>query len=317
MGSSGGGSQQQQPIQTQTQTKDPWSGAQPFITQALGGASGLYNIGAAGGYAPYSGNTLADVHPWQQQGQQGAYELATSEPQGSAALQNARGLASNMVTNQGLNAGLQGAAGQFQDIYNRALGNQNPYLQDVINQQMGKVNAAMSGAGRYGSGMHDAAVAQAIAPTLAADYQARQAQQQQATGSLADLYGQGLQRAGQYSQLIPTLDEARFTNAGRLMDLGQFYSGRGQAGLNSQIQQYNAQQAFPWENLARYNAIVQGAGGLGGSQVTGLTGVTQQPTTMQRLFGGAAAGAGIGGSFGGLPGAGIGALGGGLLGLLG
>lgn len=314
MGSSGG-SQQQQPIQTQTQTKDPWSGAQPFITQAMGSAAGLYNAGSA--YQPYTGQTLADVHPWQQQGQNVAMSLAQSEPQGSANLASARNLAGNMVTNQGLNTGLQGAAGQFQDIYNRALGNQNPYLQDVINQQMNKVNAAMSGAGRYGSGAHDAAVAQAIAPTLAQDYLARQAQQQQATGSLADLYGQGLQRAGQYSQLIPTLDQARFANAGTMMDLGQFYSGRSQADLNSQIQQYNATQAFPWENLARYNAIVQGAGGLGGSQVTGLTGVTQQPTTMQRLFGGAAAGAGIGGSFGGLPGAGIGALGGGLLGLLG
>ena len=41
-----------------------------------------------------------------------------------------------------------------------------------------------------------------------------------------------------------------------------------------------------------------------------------QPSTLQRLFGGAAAGAGIGGSFGGPVGAGVGALGGGLLGLL-
>jgi len=45
-------------------------------------------------------------------------------------------------------------------------------------------------------------------------------------------------------------------------------------------------------------------------------GAINQPSTMQKLFGGAAAGAGIGGSFGGPVGAGIGAVGGGLLGLL-
>jgi len=49
-----------------------------------------------------------------------------------------------------------------------------------------------------------------------------------------------------------------------------------------------------------------------GSQTTPIN----SPSTLQKLLGGAAAGAGIGGSFGGLPGAGIGAVGGSLLSLL-
>ena len=51
---------------------------------------------------------------------------------------------------------------------------------------------------------------------------------------------------------------------------------------------------------------------MSGTQTTPIN----QPSTLQRLFGGATAGAGLGAAFGGAPGAGVGALGGGLLGLL-
>src|SRR6185369_9168800 len=127
---------------------------------------------------------------------------------------------------------------------------------------------------------------------------------------------QGLERAGQWAQLMPTLDAARLAPAQSLMGLGQFYNERSQKALDDQIKLWNAQQARPWEQAARLNAIAGGAGGLGGTQFGTQTTPINQPSTMQKLFGGAAAGAGIGGSFGGPVGAGIGAVGGGLLGLL-
>jgi len=126
----------------------------------------------------------------------------------------------------------------------------------------------------------------------------------------------GLQRAGQWAQLMPTLDEARLAGAQGLSNIGQFYQERDQKTIDDQIKTYNAQQARPWEQLARWNAIVGGAGGLGGTMSGTQTTPINNPSTLQKLFGGAAAGAGIGGSFGGPAGAGIGALGGGLLGLL-
>ena len=86
--------------------------------------------------------------------------------------------------------------------------------------------------------------------------------------------------------------------------------------LDDQIKLYNQGQARDWENLARYNAIVGGVGGLGGTQFGSQTTPINQPSTLQKLFGGAAAGAGIGGSFGGPAGAGVGAGIGGLLGML-
>jgi hypothetical protein len=309
MGSSG-----QQPVTQQTvQTKDPWSAAQPHLTGIMGQAASMY--GAGTGYQPYTGNTTANLYQPDTANAFGAVRgIAMSEPQGSAALQGARGLMSDLVTNQGLNTGLQTAAGQYGDIYSRALGNENPYLQGVINQQMNKVNSAMSGAGRYGSGSHDAAIAAAIAPTLAQDYAQRQQLQMQATGAMGDIYGQGLQRAGQAAQLIPQLDEARYAGAGHLMDLGQQTRAYEQAQLDQALKLWNAQQAQPWESLQRYAALAQGAGGLGGTQITSTPGATQ-PSTMQRVLGGGLAGAGMGSMFGPV-GAGVGALGGGLLGMM-
>jgi hypothetical protein len=309
-----GGSSGQQPVTQQTtQTKDPWGPSQPYLQGAMASASALYNTNS--GYQPYTGNTTANLYnQYTNPAIANIMQIAANEPGGSTQLQGARNLMGDMVTNQGLNAGLQTAAGQYGDIYSRALGNENPYLQGVLNQQMGKVNSAMSGAGRYGSGSHDAAIAQAIAPTLAQDYMQRQQLQMQATGAMGDIYGQGLQRAGQAAQLIPQLDEARFANAGKLMDLGQQQRSYEQALLDQTLKLHNAQQAYPWENLARYQAIIGGAGGLGGQQITTSPGATQ-PSTMQRVLGGGLAGAGMGSMFGPV-GAGIGALGGGLLGMM-
>jgi hypothetical protein len=294
MGSSGS-----QPVTQQTmQTRDPWGPAQPHLQNVMGQSANL--IGSDIGYQPYTGSTTAPLPgnlavPMEQMAR-----FASSEPFGSAALQGARGYLGDLVSNQGLSSNLSTMASTLAN-------QQNPYLQGVLNQQMSKVNSAMSGAGRYGSGMHDAAIAQAIAPTLAQDYMQRQ-------GMAADIYGQGLQRAGSAAQLIPTLDEARYGNLGHWMDVGNIQRGYDQALIDAQLKLYNAQQARPWEQLQRYNALVGGAGSLGGTQITSTPGATP-PSTMQRILGGGLAGAGMGSMFGPV-GAGVGALGGGLLGLM-
>ena len=303
--SSGG----QQPVTQQTQqTKDPWAPAQPHLTQAMGKAESLW--GNSTGYQPYTGATVADVTPYFSTGWNSAYGTAANSLGGTEGVNAARGLGLNMIQNQGLSP-------ELKSLYEQAQGDQNPYLQNILNtsnqQISNKIGSSMSGAGRYGSGMHTDVAARAMAeaadPVLAQDYARRQQQMQ----GIAE---GGLQRAGQWSQLMPTLDEAQYAPAQTMMGLGQFYNERAQKSLEDQIKSYNAQQAYPWEQLARYNAIVGGAGGLGGTMTGSQTTPINQPSTLQRLFGGAAAGAGIGGSFGGPVGAGVGALGGGLLGLM-
>jgi hypothetical protein len=315
--SSGG----QQPVTQQTtQSKDPWGPAQPFLQSAMNVAE-QYRTSDIGNM-PYSGSMQSPEDVRLTSGLAAQTNIANNTGSGTPGVLAGQAQATNMINNQGLTPGLQALAGQYGDIYSQASGQQNPYLQallDTSNRRIGdRVNSSVSGAGRYGSGAHTDIMTRALAesadPILAQDYQQRQALRMGATGAQADLYGQGLQRAGQWAQLAPTLDAAQYAPAERLASVGQYETDRAQAALNDQIKQYNAMQARPWEQLARYNAIIGGAGGLGGTQVTSSP--IQNPSTMQKLFGGAVAGAGIGGSFGGPAGAGAGALGGGLLGLL-
>src|SRR5262245_52328466 len=214
----GGSSGSTQPVVT-TQQSSPWSGVQPYLGNAY--ASALNYLNSDTGYVPWTGSMQASLDPKQTQGLQGITDIATPNLGGTPNVLAAQGLANNMVSNYGLSPALQ-------DMYNKITTQQNPYLQGVLDQQMNKVNSAMSGAGRYGSGSHEAAIAQAIAPTLAQDYMARQ---QLGT----DIANQGLQRAGSFSQLIPSLDQAQYLPASTLSDVGSFYTQRAQQALDDQI----------------------------------------------------------------------------------
>lgn len=303
------GSSSQTPAVT-TQTKDPWAPAAPYLQQTMGQAQGLYqgNIG----YTPYAGQTQAGLSGESLAGLGWIQDLSAANPYGFPSTQAALGTAQNVISSQGMTPGIQTAANQYSDLYNKASSPDNPYLQGEIDQQMNKVNSAMSGAGRYGSGSHEAAIAQAIAPVLSQDYARRQQEMLAATQGQAGVYQQGLNQAGQFSQLLPSLQQLQYLPAQNEMALGGLYDQRAQAQLNDQIKLYNAQQAYPWEQLSRYNAVLSGVGGLGGQQVTSST--PYQPPFAQRLLGGALAGGGLGGSIFGAPGAAVGALGGAALG---
>ena len=303
--SSGG----QTPVTQQTQqTRDPWAPSQIGLQTAMNQAMFLNNNDI--GYQPYAGSTQAAIDPTLGAGLASMANTYAANLGGSAGVNAGRTLGTNMIQNEGL-------SGRLQSLYDQAQGQQNPFLQNILdtsNRRIGdRINAGMSGAGRYGSGQHTDVMARALAesadPILAQDYSQRQQMMQQiATG--------GLERAGQWAQLMPTLDQAQLAPAQGLANIGQFNQERAQRTIDDQIKLYNAQQARPWEQIARLNAIYGQAGALGGSQFGTQTTPINQPSTMQKLFGGAAAGAGIGGSFGGPLGAGVGAAAGGLLGLL-
>lgn len=298
---SGSGGTTQTPVSTTTQTKDPWGPAQPYLQGAMNSASSLYNNTP---YQQFPGATQAPEDPWLTAGLNAAGSKAWNDAVNGAGVpgvREAQTLGTGLIQNYGLSPELQA-------LYNQQKGNENPYLQDVINKQMNQANAAMSGAGRYASGAHSAAIAQAIAPTLAQDYTRRQAM-------MNDILSGGLQRAGQWSQAMPGLYEASYMPMRELQNLGQYRTDRAQALINDQMKNWAAQTAYPWESLARYNAIVGGAGGLGQTQLTQASTPINQPSSLQRALGGGLAGAGIGSMFGPV-GAGVGAVGGGLLGLL-
>jgi hypothetical protein len=303
--SSGG----QQPVTQQTQqTRDPWGPAQGPLQESMNIARGY--ISNDTGYQPWTGATQAGIDPTLQAGLNAQANIFNQNLGGSAGVNAARDLGTQTIKDQGFSP-------ELRSLYEQAQGDQNPYLQNILNtsnrQISDKIGSSMSGAGRYGSGQHTDVAARAMAeaadPVLAQDYARRQQQMQSIAGGAQ-------QAAGQWAQMMPTLDAAQLAPAQGLANLGQFYQERAQRGIEDQIKLWNAQQARPWEQVARLNAIAGQAGALGGTQFGTQTTPINQPSTLQKFFGGAAAGAGIGGSFGGPVGGAAGAGIGGLLGLL-
>jgi hypothetical protein len=275
------------------------------------------------GYHPWTGSTVAALDPNINTGLQRQVDMANAQLDGTGneALGLSQLLGRNIIGQEGLGAlqqqawGTLGqATGQYSNIYQQAASQPNPYLPQVLNTVQDRINAAMSGAGRYGSGAYDAAIAQGMAEPLLQDYQARQQEMLAATQGLGQTQGQiagigqsGLQLAGQFGQQIPGLMQAQYLPIQQQMAAGQYMQDRAQQDLAGQIQLWNAQNAYPWQQLEREAAILAGAGQLGGTQVTAQT--PQQAPALQRLLGGALVGGGLGSAFGPV-GTGVGALGG-------
>ena len=369
---------------TQNAVRSPWGPSEPYLNMAGGEASRLLQQEVR----PYGGQMVADISPWETQGLSAMQALAYQEPQGSANLGNARAYLNDIIQSHGITPGIQEAinniggvagnlgsvagniggvagnlgnvAAQYGDIYHQQQGQNNPYLQAILdsqNQRIGdRVNASMSGAGRYGSGQHTdvmtRGLAEAEAPVLAQDYEARQARELQATqgqagaygaqagaygtqagvygtqggmyGTQADIYGRGLAQAGQAAQLTPTLDAARYMPGQIMSQVGQVYTDQAQRQLDAARQQFNEQTYAPYQNLSQFANIVYPSAGFGGTTSGTFTGTnTNQNQAFgfpapagQRALGGAIAGGALGSRFGGPLGAGLGALGGGALGFL-
>lgn len=320
-GSGSSGSQPPQITNTSmVQNKDPWAPAGGYLLDAMGKANVLQNANI--GYMPWTGPTQSAINPLLQQGLDQSTLMANQDANGTPGVNATRSFLQGQVENEGLSGGMKDyVLPNMQKMYSEAEGQQNPYLQAILDtqaRQIGdKVNSSMSGAGRYGSGAHTDVLTRALAesanPILAQDYEARQQRRQGLLRDIDTIYTGGLGRAMQAGSMIPGMDQARYAGADRLMGLGQFYQQRGQNELNNAINMWNIGQTGPWDNLARYNAIISGAGALGGTSLSTGTGSVTNPSVApplsSRILGGAAVGAGLGSAIPGI-GTGLGALGG-------
>lgn len=161
-------------------------------------------------------------------------------------------------------------------------------------------------AGQYGQGLERLmSGAQGLASNLG--------QKASMYGNVFQGMGSGLERQMQAAGALPGMYAAEGQPAQNLMGLGEYQRSLDQQNIDAAIKLYNAQQAYPWEQLAREAGILQGGGALGGTTVGSVS--QPAPTTLQRILGGGLVGGGLGSAFGPI-GTGAGALGGGLLGLL-
>lgn len=265
----GGGSQKQQ---SQTTTSAPWSAQQPYLMDLFSEAQNLKN---KSDLSYYSGKLTADPSQATTNAENMISQRATS---GSPLNTQAQGLLSNTLAGNYLN--------------------NNPYLDATFNQAAknvtANVNSSFGGAGRYGSGLNQTALATGLS-------------------SLAnDIYGGNYQaersRQNAAMQLAPTLANQDYYDLAQLQTVGSNQDTRSQDAINAEIQRYNYNQEAPWQELALYQGLINGN--------YGGTSTTSSPIYRNKgagILGGAASGAALGSSFG--PwGTAIGAVGGGLLG---
>jgi hypothetical protein len=149
----------------------------------------------------------------------------------------------------------------------RYLGQDAPGFSSVLDRAHDAVDATYALGGRYGSGAHDAAVAQGIGSILNDAYQAERGRMDAA------------------AQFAPQLAQQDYFDAQQLAQVGSQRESHLQDLINAEIQRYNATQQAPINELALYQNLI--GGNIGSTQTM------TQPTQKANPW---AVGAGVIGS---------------------
>ena len=337
MGSSGGSNNT-----TTVQKADPWSGQQPYLLDIFSEAKKLYDSGGLSvDYFP--GSTVAPQSDWTAKALKMQADRALA---GSASVQAAQNTADGIAAGQGLagNAGLgvlEGLASSDINAGNAGLAalesmgqSQNPYLsalyQDASREALSVLDGSFSRAGRYGSGAHAAAQADAVTGLASEMYGAAYEQQLQAAAQAANAYNAGLgqqinaaQAAGQLygtgvgqqlsaASLAQGLANQGYVDAAALAEAGAAQESYRQALINADVERWNSEQLGPISALNLYNQLVQGNYGSTVTTSTQEGGGSKLGGVISGVGAGASMGAAVGGPWGAL----IGGLGGGILSFL-
>lgn len=342
MGGKGGGST------TTVQKADPWSGQQPYLSEVFRQAAQLYHTGQL---SPdyYPGQTVAGQSDWTTQ----ALEMQAERAQnGSPFINNAANsmnsltIGETLTGNQGLNRlnsltyddssgeALKNLASSYDNqglnVLNELSSADNPYVDELYNRANSQTQAAINGnfsaAGRYGSGAHAAASADAasnLAQNMYSELWDKRADAAQAAGQLynqseqtvadmlasaGQLYNQGFnaqanaaQASGQLfnqgtgqqiaaAQTGQQLANQAYTDSAALSEAGGILDDYNQQLINADIDRWNYDQNKALQALQNYNNLIQGS--YGGT--TTSTGKQSSGSTLGNVLGGALTGGGLG-----------------------
>lgn len=232
--------------QTMTSTNAPPAWLLPYLQHGAGQANALYNQGPLQYYpgqavAPFSQESLAAMDM-----------ISNRAMAGSPVTAGANDLATKTLQGDFL----YGGPG-FDQAY-----------QSTMNRVTPMIDSKFAASGRYGSGLHKAALGQA------------------ASDSLAGLYNNERSRQTQALALSPTLANADYNDAQYLSQVGGNREQLAQDMINADMTRYNYNQNAPWQNLSNLMSVLQGRN---------FGGTTTQTTPLYRnraagLLGGAIAG---------------------------
>lgn len=173
--------------------------------------------------------------------------------------------------------------------------------QDINNQMTGASQLAGLGESQFGR--------QAGAgSTLAGMQQNDLSRQLGALGTLGNYGESNLNRQLQASTLMPSLNTYAQANNRGLMEIGGYREQQAQNELQDAMNRWNFGQTGGWDQLNRYNAVVQPMAALGGSSQTTQPAQSAMGGAIQGGVGGALAGSAFG-PWGTAIGGGLGALG--------
>jgi hypothetical protein len=211
--------------QTVTENRAPWAEQIPLWKKSYKRLNELHDSGALR-INPYPGQTVAPISPETSQ----AWSTITGRAQAGSPLNNlSKGYVSDVLGG-------------------RYLGQDAPGFSSVLDRARNAVNATYALGGRYGSGAHDAAVAQGLGSVLNDAYQAERGRMDAA------------------AQLAPQLAQQDYFDAQQLAQVGSQRQAHLQDLINAEIQRYNAIQQAPINELALYQNFI--GGDIGGSRTT-------------------------------------------------
>lgn len=268
MGDFFGGGSTTTNTQKTTSTSEPWSEAQPYMKYGLGQADKLYKSGV--GAMPFTGSTVV---PYAQQTTNAMDALmAKSDAAQGGMIKPFDALQSQIDVLNPIAKGDFSNDTTFMNTLGRA-------QQDASNA----VNMGASAAGRYGSAVHQGNVAREVGDLT---NRAMLQRQDWAQNNLLNV-----------SNALPAAYNTALQPEQTQMGVGSMYEDLMGRQMGDELRMFNESQNLPWENLARYNAIVSGAGALGGTSTSKAS--VQTPKDYGSVFGNALTGY----AYGGIPGA--------------
>lgn len=242
--------------QKQTVNSQPWTEQQPYLKDLFKRAEGLYK---AGPVQYYPGSTVAPMSPTSQQALQGITQ------------RGAEGSPLNKAS-----------SGYLQDVLGgKYLNQEAPGFDAVARRAMDSVNSNYASRGRYGSGSHDAAVADSIGALRYQDYANQMGRMDMAAG------------------LAPTIAGQDFVDLNAMLGAGDRYQSQLQDEINADIERYNFQQQAPYANLQMFQDFIQGGYGGNTQTISPTQGGGSSP--WQQILGGGLALAGTAGGLGWTP----------------
>lgn len=251
-------------------TSEPWSKAQPYLTRNLAAASKVKPTQV------YGGQRVAD----QSMQTQGGLAALTGAANANMGGQGLSGQYQDVINSGGYNAQQMDAVRNTQNLANQQYAI-SPELQRILDQSneaaLGSVNLANSASGRYGSGMGNAAVADAISRnTNNLVYQDLNNFMSRRDAANQNLFGMGQQGFGNLGTAFTGMQAPGQT----LLNVGQQQDARQQALINSQMDVFDEKQRAPRADIEWRQALYSGSGQLGGTQTNRAPGQSPLATGL-------------------------------------